>query len=287
MESRLEGKSASGCFTVNSLLKTVDRYDTLHRGDHETRRRARNLILEVSKRLVASTRGNQERALSSREGSTRRLRGIASMAAKLSSVLEPVLLRIDESDYARDLLKEFMPCVEEAARYATRLGAKTSAQMLLILKAADTVGYGYNRGLREVYEDQIQETIIPKRLEAPRLLLSLAERRLQEGEYLTSYLLSREATRATLEDLTGAYPSDLARGEAPSPSWRLEDYLGYLMEIGLVPDEQGKELLELFVGEPEHLNARWKKRRDAERAFNGIRAYIEAMDSDEMCSEWL
>ena len=126
------------------------------------------------------------------------------------------------------------------------------------------------------------------KLDVSKLLLDLAEKRLHDGEYITSYLLSREATRSMLEDLTGAYTKDLDSENSPSPEWRFEDYLGYLIEVGLVPAEQGTEFLEIFVGEAEHLNNRWKKRREAERALIEVKNFLEVIYSGDVVNkEWL
>ena len=290
METKLEDKDVPirKNLTLNALLKTIDKYDLIRCNDHETRKRAKQLILEASKRIIERNQGAHKKALTRREGSRTRLRGIASYANKLSNLLEPVLLHIDEINYAKSILEDFMPRVEEAARYATKLDPETAAQMLRVLNSAETIDLTFNQGLREVFEEVIQLHITPTKQDSSRLLLDLAQSRFQAGEYLTSYLLSREATRSILEDLTGAFPKDLGPDDAPSSDWRFEDYLGYLMEAGLVPTEHGKKLLELFVGEPEHLNSRWKKRREAEKALNEIRSYLEIMDAnDDSNNDWL
>jgi hypothetical protein len=274
--------------TINALLKTVRKYDRIKGDDFEARKCMRQLILVASKRLIERRRDSQEKSLSYKEGTLTRLRGIVSFANHLCDLLEPVLLRIDEIEYARSILGEFMPKVEEAARYATKLDPEMAAGLLRVLDSADAMEVGFNQGLREVFEEIIQTHITPRRLDEPSFLIDLAQKRFQEGEYLTSYLLSREAARVLVEDLTGAYPKDLGPEESPSPEWRFEDYLGYLIEVGLVPEEQGKEFLDLFVGEPEHLNNRWKGRRNAEKALGEIKRYLEKMGlNDNSDDRWL
>jgi hypothetical protein len=180
-----------------------------------------------------------------------------------------------------------MPYIEEAARYATLLDPETAALMLRILDTAESIDFEFNHGLREVFEEVIQLQIVPKNTSTSKVLLNLAELRFNEGEYLTSYLLSREAVRTMIEDLAGAYPEDLSPENKPAPEWRLEDYVGHLMEIGLIPEEQGNVLVELFVGEPEHLNERWKKRKEAEKAIGEVKIYFELMGTDsEEFKEW-
>jgi hypothetical protein len=116
----------------------------------------------------------------------------------------------------------------------------------------------------------------------------LAERRFEACEFLTSYLLARESTRTVLEDITGGYPADLSPGNTPSPDWIFEDYLGYLMEIGLVSVEQGKAFQELFVGEAEYINKRWKKRDETEKAIKEIKTYLAVIDPENSVKdEWL
>jgi hypothetical protein len=190
-------------------------------------------------------------------------------------------------EYSKSILRDFMPKIEEAARYATKLDPEMAAGLLKVLDSAESLGVVFNQGLREVFEEIIQTHITPKRIDAPALLLDLAQSRFQDGEYLTSFLLSREAARVLVEDLTGAYPKDLGPRESPSPEWRFEDYLGYLIEVGLVPSEQGKEFLDLFVGEPEHLNNRWKGKRAAEKAIIEMRSYMDTMGlKDSSDDEW-
>jgi hypothetical protein len=289
MESQLESKNqpTRKNLTVNTLLKTIERYNQLQGSDQTTKKRVKNLILETSKVIIERNQDTCKKALTSREGSKTRLRGIASYASQLSNLLEPVLLHINESDYARSIIEEFMPSVEEAARYATKLEPETAAHLVKILNTAEAVGLTFNKGLNEVFEEIIQIRITPKKLDVPQLLLDLAEKRFQAGEYLTSYLLSREATRTMLEDLTGAYTKDVEPDDMPTPDWRLEDYLGYLIEAGLISAEQGKEFLVLFVGEPEHLNNRWKNRREAEKALKEIKNYLEIIDAEDNTSDWL
>jgi len=290
IETSLEKRdyAARTNLTLNSLLKTLDQYDMLLHNDHETRKKAKQLILKASKRIIERNQGTYEKALTHKEGTRARLRGIISYANQLSNLVEPVLLHIDEIDYARRVVSDFMPRVEEAARFATRLDPVMAAQMLRVLNIAESLGLTFNQGLREVFEEIIQLHIAPKKLDASKLLLDLAQSRFEAGEYLTSYLLSREATRSILEDLTGAYPQDLGPAFTPSPDWIFEDYLGYLMEVGLVSEEQGEDFREIFVGEAEHLNNRWKKRREAERALSGIRNYLDIIDKDGAINdEWM
>jgi hypothetical protein len=270
--------------TLSTLLKSINNYDLIH--DPETRKRARQIILEASKRIIEKNRGTGKK-LTYREGTKTRLRQIGSYANQLSKIIEP-LLHIDEAEYSRNLIEEFMPKVEEAARFATKLDPEMAAQMLKILDSAEILGLTFNKDLSVAFKEIIELHVVPKNLDASRLLLELAQARFEAGEYLTSYLLSREATRSIVEDLTGAYTKELGPEEAPSPDWRFEDYLRYLMEVGLVPVEEGKEFLELFVGEPEHLNSRWKKRREADRALTGVRNYLDLIDSENAENEeWL
>ena len=90
-----------------------------------------------------------------------------------------------------------------------------------------------------------------------------------------------------LEDSTGAYPEDLSPENKPAPEWRLEDYIGHLMEIGLIPRNKAT-IGGQFVDEPEHLNSKWKKRKDAEKAIGEVKVYFELMGTggDEH-KEWL
>ncbi len=279
-----QGTPTKKNLTLSTLLKSINNYDLIR--DPETRKRGRQIILEASKRIIEKNRGTGKK-LAYREGTKTRLRQIGSYANQLSKIIEP-LLHIDESEYARNLIEEFMPKVEEAARFATKLDPEMAAQMLKILDSAEILNLTFNKDLNEAFKEIIELHVVPKNLDASRLLLELAQARFEAGEYLTSYLLSREATRSIVEDLTGAYAKELGPEEAPSPDWRFEDYLGYLMEVGLVPVEEGKEFLELFVGEPEHLNSRWKKRREADRALTGVRNYLDLIDNENSENEeWL
>ena len=290
IESILEKQTISNrkCLSINRLLKSIDKYNAIHSSEQLTKKRARSLILEASKRIIERSRKTQEKSLQCSEGSRRRLSGISKIIHQLSELLAGVLLHIEETDYAKNILTEYMPYIEEAARYATLLNPETAALMLRILDTAETIDFEYNHGLREVFEEVIQLQIVQKNPVTSKILLNLAEIRFNEGEYLTSYLLSREAVRTMLEDLTGAYPEDLSPENKPAPEWRLEDYIGHLMEIGLIPEEQGNALVELFVGEPEHLNSKWKKRKDAEKAISEVKVYFELMGTggDEH-KEWL
>jgi hypothetical protein len=290
MEAMLEnqGTPTRRNLTLNALLKTIDNYDMIQRNDHETRKRARKIILEASKRIIERNQGAHRKTLTCKEGTKTRLKRITSYANQLSKIIEPVLLHIDETEYTRNIVKEFMPRVEEAARFATKLDPEMAAQMLRVLDSAEILGLNFNKGLREAFKEIIEIHITPKNLDASRLLLDLAQSRFEAGEFLTSYLLSREATRSIIEDITGAYTKELGSEDTPSADWRFEDYLGYLMEVGLVPAEEGKEFLELFVGEPEHLNSRWKKRHEAEKALTEVRNYLDIMDMENAENdEWL
>jgi hypothetical protein len=181
-----------------------------------------------------------------------------------------------------------MPQLNEAAHFSTQLSPELAAQMLNLMYAAEGVGLKVNSSIKEIFEENIQMQIKPKNLDASRLLLELAERRFEAGEFLTSYLLARESTRTVLEDITGAYPADLAPGNKPSPDWIFEDYLGYLIEIGLVSFEQGKAFQELFIGEAEYINKRWKKRYEAEKALKEIKTYLSVIDPENSVKdEWL
>jgi hypothetical protein len=290
MEAMLEnqGTPTRRNLTLNALLKTIDNYDMIQRNDHETRKRARKIILEASKRIIERNQGAHRKTLACKEGTKTRLKRITSYANQLSKIIEPVLLHIDETEYTRNIVKEFMPRVEEAARFATKLDPEMAAQMLRVLDSAEILGLNFSKGLREAFKEIIEIYITPKNLDASRLLLDLAQSRFEAGEFLTSYLLSREATRSIIEDITGAYTKELGSEDTPSADWRFEDYLGYLMEVGLVPVEEGKEFLELFVGEPEHLNSRWKKRHEAEKALTKVRNYLDIMDTENAENdEWL
>lgn len=290
IETSLEKQedTAATSLTLNSLLKSLDQYDMLLHNDHEARKKAKQLILKASKKIIERNKSTYEKTLTHKEGTRARLRGITSYANQLSNLVEPVILHIDEIDYAKCIVGDFIPRVEEAARFATRLDSVMAAQMLRVLNLAESLGLIFNQGLREVFEEIIQIHIAPKKLDASKLLLDLAQKRYEAGEYLTSYLLSKEAARSILEDLTGAYPQDLGPAYTPSPDWIFEDYLGYLMEVGLVSMEQGDEFREVFVGEAEHLNSKWKKRRETERALNGIRNYINILNKDNMINdEWM
>jgi hypothetical protein len=290
METSLDKKDnkSRSSLTWSSVLRGLDQYDMILNGDNVTKIKAKKLILKASKRILEKNMGSYEKALTRREGTMVRLRGIASYANHLINLVEPVLLHIDELDYARNILKEFMPRVEETARFATKLDPVMASQMLRIVYMAENLGLVFNQGLREVFEEIIQLHITSKKLDAPRLLLDLAQIRFEAGEYLTSYLLSREATRSMLEDLTRAYPQDLGPANTPSPDWIFEDYLGYLIEVGLISEQQGQAFQDLFVGEAEHLNSRWKKRDEAEKALMEIKTYLSIMDKDTtISSEWL
>lgn len=287
-EATHQPEAAARDLTRKALLKIVRKYDRINKGDLETRNVVKHTILDALKKLNYNKQGVYEKSLSYKEGTITRLRGIVSYANHLYNLLEPVLLHIDEEEYARTLLRGFMPRVEESARYATKLDPEMAAGLLRILDSAESLGVVFNQGLREVLEENIQTHIKPARLDEPSLLINLAERRFKEGEYLTSYLLSREAAKVLVEDLTGAYPKEIGQVEAPSQEWRFEDYLGYLIEVGLVPEEQGKMFLELFVGEPEHLNSRWNGKRNAEKALGEMKDYLDKMGlSDDSDDEWL
>jgi hypothetical protein len=289
MESMLEKENtpAKNNFTINALLKTIENYDMIQRNDRETRKRARKLILEASKRIIERNQ-TIHRTFLKKEGTKTRLKRITNYANQLSRIIEPVLLHIDETEYTKNIVEEFMPRVEEVARFSTKLDPEMAAQMLKILDSAENLGISFNKDLREAFKEIIETNITIKNLDASNLLLVLAQRRFQDGEYLTSYLLSREATRTILEDLTTAYQKELGPEDKPSPEWRFEDYLGYLMDYGLVSSETGKEFLELFVGEPDYLNSRWRKRDEAERALTGIKNYFEFMNTEnDENDEWL
>jgi hypothetical protein len=286
-ESTLEQKTISKKLSLNRLLKSIDKYYAIQGSEQHTIKHARNLILEASKRIIERSRKTQEKSLNCSEGSRKRLSAISKIIRQLNELLDGVLLHIEETDYAKNVLTEFMPYIEEAARYATLLDPETAALMLRILDTAESIDFEFNNGLREVFEEVIQLQIIPKNTSTSKVLLNLAEIRFNEGEYLTSYLLSREAVRTMIEDLAGAYPEDLSPENKPGPEWRFEDYVGHLMEIGLIPEDQGNVLVELFVGEPEHLNERWKKRKEAEKAIGEVKIYFELMDtSSEEFKEW-
>jgi hypothetical protein len=60
------------------------------------------------------------------------------------------------------------------------------------------------------------------------------------------------------------------------------------MEIGLVSVEQGKAFQELFVGEAEYINKRWKKRDETEKAIKEIKTYLAVIDPENSVKdEWL
>jgi len=279
MEAILDNKATSTRknLTIKTLLKSINSYDLID--DGETRNRAKQIILKASKTIIEEKKDTSKK-LTYKEGTKTRLKQIASQANHLSKIIEPILLHIDETEYSRSLIEEFMPTLEEAARYATKLDPDIAAQLLKILDSAEILSLTFNKGLIEAFKEVIELHVAPRNLNSSRLLLELAQARFEAGEYLTSYLLSREATRSIIEDLTGAYTKELEPEEAPSPDWRFEDYLGYLMEVGLVPAEAGKEFLELFVGEPDHLNSRWKKRRQANRALTEIKNYLDLVDNE-------
>ena len=271
-----------------NLMDGLDHFEKIQKNDQVTRIQARKLIFEASQRIIEKDRFLLNKTLVKREGSKSRLKGIVAYANHLSMFMQPVLLRIDEGRYAKRVFEEFMPQIDEAARFSTRLSPEMAAQMLNLMDAADGVGIGVNPSLKEIFEETIQTHIKPKKLDASRLLLELAERRFEAGEFLTSYLLAREATRAVLEDITSAYPADLGPENIPSPDWVFEDYLGYLMETGLVSVEQGKAFQELFIGEAEYMNKRWKKRDEAENALKEIKTYLAVIDPENSVNkEWL
>jgi len=46
--------------------------------------------------------------------------------------------------------------------------------------------------------------------------------------------------------------------------------------------------VDLFVGEPEHLNDKWRKRKEAENAIGEVKIYFELMGTgSEEYKEWL
>ena len=97
-------------------------HDAIHSSETaDDKKRARSLILEASKRIIERSRKTQEKSLKCSEGSRRRLRGISNIIHQLSELLEGVLLHIEETDYTKNVLTEYMPYIEEAARYATLL----------------------------------------------------------------------------------------------------------------------------------------------------------------------
>jgi hypothetical protein len=290
MEVSLDKRNDIGVAALNrrSLMDSLDRYEKIRKNDQVTRIKAKKLIFQVSQRIIEKDRIILIKTLAKREGSKSRLRGIVAYANQLSNLMHPVLLRIDEGEYAKSVFEEFMPHLEEAARFSTRLSPEMAAQLLYLMYAAERAGLTVNPSMKEIFEETIQTHIIPKKLDVSRLLLELAERRFEAGEFLTSYLLARESTRTVLEDITGAYPADLSPGNTPSPDWIFEDYLGYLMEIGLVSVEQGKAFQELFVGEAEYINKRWKKRDETEKAIKEIKTYLAVIDPENSVKdEWL
>jgi hypothetical protein len=290
MEVSLDKRNDIGVAALNrrNLMDSLDRYEKIRKNDQVTRIKAKKLIFQVSQRIIEKDRIILIKTLAKREGSKSRLRGIVAYANQLSNLMHPVLLRIDEGEYVKSVFEEFMPHLEEAARFSTRLSPEMAAQLLNLMYAAEGVGLTVNPSMKEIFEETIQTHIIPKKLDVSRLLLELAERRFEAGEFLTSYLLARESTRTVLEDITGAYPADLSLGNTPSPDWIFEDYLGYLMEIGLVSVEQGKAFQELFVGEAEYINKRWKKRDETEKAIKEIKTYLAVIDPENSVKdEWL
>ena len=290
MEASLDKRNDIGAadLTWRSLMDSLDRFEKIKKNDEVTRAKARNLISKVSQRIIEKDRIILIKTLAKREGSKSRLGGIVTYANQLSNFTLPILLRINEVEYAKSIFEEFMPHLDEAARFSTRLSPEMAAQLLNLMYAAEGVGLTINPSIKEIIEETIQTHIIPKKLDASRLLLELAERRFEAGEFLTSYLLARESTQTVLEDITGAYPADLSPGNTPSPDWIFEDYLGYLMEIGLVSVEQGKAFQELFVGEAEYINKRWKKRDETEKAIKEIKTYLAIIDpEDSVKDEWL
>jgi hypothetical protein len=290
MEASLDKRNDIGAadLTWRSLMDSLYRFEKIKKNDEVTRAKARNLIFKVSQRIIEKDRIILIKTLTRREGSKSRLGGIVTYANQLSNFTLPILLRINEVEYAKSIFEEFMPHLDEAARFSMRLSPEMAAQLLNLIYAAEGVGLTINPSIKEIIEEPIQTHIIPKKLDASRLLLELAERRFEAGEFLTSYLLARESTQTVLEDITGAYPADLSPGNTPSPDWIFEDYLGYLMEIGLVSVEQGKVFQELFVGESEHINKRWKKRDEAEKALKEIKTYLTIIDPENSVKdEWL
>jgi len=289
MEASLDKRNDIGVdLTWQSLMGSLDHFEKIKKNDYVTRAKARKLIFKVSQRIIEKDRIILNKTLAKREGSKSRLKGIVAYASQLSNFMQPILLLIDEGEYAKSVFEEFMPRLDEAARFSTRLSPEMAARLLNLIYAAEGVGLTINLSIKEIFEETIQTHIVPKNLDASRLLLKLAERRFEAGEFLTSYLLARESTRAVLEDITGAYPADLGPGRTPSPDWIFEDYLGYLMEIGFVSVEQGKAFQELFVGEAEYINKRWKKRCEAEKALKEIKAYLAVIDPENSVKdEWL
>jgi hypothetical protein len=290
MEASLDKRNDIGVsdLTWRSLMDSLDRFEKIKKNDEVTRVKVRKLIFKVAQRIIEKDRIILIKTLAKREGSKSRLRGIVTYANQLSNFTQPILLRIDEGEYAKSVFEEFMPHLDEVARFSTRLSPEMAAQLLNLMYAAEGVGLTINPSVKEIFEETIQTHIIPKNLDASRLLLELAERRFEAGEFLTSYFLARESTRTVLEDITGAYPADLSPGNTPSPDWIFEDYLGYLIEIGLVSVEQGKAFQELFVGEAEYINKRWKKRDEAEKALKEIKTYLAVIDPENSVKdEWL
>jgi hypothetical protein len=290
MEASLDKRNDIGVAVLSrrSVINSLDRFEKIKKNDQVTRVKAKKLIFKASQRIIEKDRITFNKLLAKREGSKSRLRGIVAYANQLCNFMQPVLLRIDERDYAKSVFEEFMPHLDEAARFSTRLSPEMAAQLLNLIYAAGDVDLTVNPSIKEIFEETIHTHIIPKKLDASRLLLELAERRFEVGEFLTSYLLARESTRTALEDITGAYPADLGPGNTPSPDWIFEDYLGYLMEIGLVSIEQGKAFQELFVGEAEYINKRWKKRDLTEKALKEIKTYLAVIDPENSVrDEWL
>ncbi len=264
--------------TLKALLKSINDYDLVLDVDRETRKRARKIILAASKRVIERSQAAYLKKLSAGEGTKIRLKSTAAYAEQLNRVIEPILLHINENEYARSIIEEFLPRVAEEARYATKLEPEMVAPILRLLDTAEILGLNFNTDLREAFKEIIEISLTPTKMDTSLILLELAQRRFEAGEYLTSYLFSREATRSIIEDLTGAYTKEFGPEDKPSPEWRFEDYLGYLMEVGLVPIEEGRAFLELFVGEPEHLNSRWKKRGEANRALTVVKKYLDLVN---------
>jgi hypothetical protein len=290
MEASLDKGDGVGVSDLSwrNLMDSLNCFEKIRKSDKITRVKAKKLIFEISQRIIEKDRILLTKTLAKKEGSKSRLKGIVAYANQLSNFMQPVLLRIDEGEYAKSVFEDFIPQLNEAAHFSTQLSPEMAAQMIKVMYAAVGVGLILNPNIKEIFEENIQMQIKPKNLDASRLLLELAERRFEAGEFLTSYLLARESTRTAFEDITGAYPADLAPGSTPSPDWVFEDYLGYLMEIGLVSTEQGKTFQELFIGEAEYINKRWRKRYEAERALKEIKTYLSVIDPENSVKdEWL
>src|SRR3989304_8260859 len=108
IESILEKQTISNrkCLSINRLLKPINKYDAIHSSEQLTIKRARSLILEASKRIIERSRKTQEKSLKCSEGSRSRLRGISNISHQLSELLDGVLLHIEETDYAKNVLTE-------------------------------------------------------------------------------------------------------------------------------------------------------------------------------------